>query len=74
MNSNQRCPRCEDGLVVTYRTKTTFAFRIRYVRCKNCGATGKHLLGRKKGEFFVPTVGTDLIDSDDSPATIEADQ
>lgn len=71
--SNSRCDHCDAGRLVTYKTRTSAEHRTRYLRCNQCGTTAKQTLSLKRGEF-VPTVGTDIIDTATPAATIRAQE
>ena len=44
MRSLDRCEQCGLGSMKTVTTRSTGLSRVRYLRCDNCGETGKEIL------------------------------
>lgn len=44
MRSQGPCPACEAGRMLTYKTRTVGATRVRYLKCSACQVTGSEQL------------------------------
>jgi Zn finger protein HypA/HybF involved in hydrogenase expression len=53
--SGDSCPKCRAGRLAVASSQRAGAYQTRYLRCKRCGATDKHVVAageiRRRGLF-----------------------
>jgi hypothetical protein len=42
--TGDHCPKCRDGKLLVASSQQQGEYQIRYLRCRCCGATDKHIL------------------------------